>query len=87
MAAFARLTAVALPGRLVYDNLKKTVLYLLPAGRSVIFICGRDALPLISSLNSFSELMPIVLNVVIGLPQILSNIQYVLLHVTHSSIN
>lgn len=28
-------------------------------------------------LNSFSELMPIVLNIVIGLPQILSNIQYV----------
>jgi sodium/potassium-transporting ATPase subunit alpha len=32
MASFARLTAVALPGRLVYDNLKTTVLYLLPAG-------------------------------------------------------
>jgi len=29
--------------------------------------------------------MPIVLNIVIGLPQILSNIQYVLLHVTYFS--
>ncbi|KAF8493698.1 sodium-potassium ATPase [Russula emetica] len=47
-------------GRLVYDNLKKTILYLLPAG-------------------SFSELMPIVLNVVIGVPQMLSNIQMILI--------
>ncbi|TDL17671.1 sodium-potassium ATPase [Rickenella mellea] len=47
-------------GRLVYDNLKKTVLYLLPAG-------------------SFSELMPIILNVLIGVPQMLSNIQMILI--------
>ncbi|KDQ57331.1 hypothetical protein JAAARDRAFT_194477 [Jaapia argillacea MUCL 33604] len=47
-------------GRLVYDNLKKTVLYLLPAG-------------------SFSELMPIVLNILIGVPQMLSNIQMILI--------
>jgi hypothetical protein len=44
----------------VYDNLKKTILYLLPAG-------------------SFSELMPIVLNVIIGVPQMLSNIQMILI--------
>ncbi|KLO07342.1 sodium-potassium ATPase [Schizopora paradoxa] len=47
-------------GRLVYDNLKKTVLYLLPAG-------------------SFSELMPILLNVLLGVPQMLSNIQMILI--------
>ncbi|KAF9447587.1 sodium-potassium ATPase [Macrolepiota fuliginosa MF-IS2] len=47
-------------GRLVFDNLKKTVLYLLPAG-------------------SFSELMPILLNVLIGVPQMLSNIQMILI--------
>ncbi|KAF9481785.1 sodium-potassium ATPase [Pholiota conissans] len=47
-------------GRLVFDNLKKTVLYLLPAG-------------------SFSELMPILLNVIIGVPQILSNIQMIVI--------
>ncbi|KAI0290823.1 sodium-potassium ATPase [Russula brevipes] len=47
-------------GRLVYDNLKKTILYLLPAG-------------------SFSELMPILLNVIIGVPQMLSNIQMILI--------
>ncbi|KAI9451513.1 sodium-potassium ATPase [Lactarius psammicola] len=47
-------------GRLVFDNLKKTTLYLLPAG-------------------SFSELMPIVLNVVLGVPQMLSNIQMILI--------
>lgn len=44
----------------MYDNLKKTILYLLPAG-------------------SFSELMPIVLNVIIGVPQMLSNIQMILI--------
>ena len=33
MNSYAGLTAVAFAGRLVYDNLKKTVLYLLPAGR------------------------------------------------------
>ncbi|KAI0064852.1 sodium-potassium ATPase [Artomyces pyxidatus] len=47
-------------GRLVYDNLKKTIMYLLPAG-------------------SFSELMPILLNVLIGVPQMLSNIQMILI--------
>ena len=29
-------------------------------------------------LSSFSELMPILLNILIGVPQMLSNIQYVL---------
>jgi len=47
-------------GRLVYDNLKKTVLYLLPAG-------------------SFSELMPVLLNIFIGVPQMLSNIQMIII--------
>ncbi|KAI0316640.1 sodium-potassium ATPase [Amylostereum chailletii] len=47
-------------GRLVYENLKKTILYLLPAG-------------------SFSELMPILLNVIFGVPQMLSNIQMILI--------
>ncbi|KAF8811093.1 sodium-potassium ATPase [Phlegmacium glaucopus] len=47
-------------GRLVYDNLKKTCLYLLPAG-------------------SFSELIPILLNVIIGVPQILSSIQMIII--------
>ncbi|KAF8512193.1 sodium-potassium ATPase [Gautieria morchelliformis] len=39
-------------GRLVYDNLKKTCLYLLPAG-------------------SFSELMPILVNILLGVPQMI----------------
>ncbi|OBZ73885.1 Sodium/potassium-transporting ATPase subunit alpha [Grifola frondosa] len=47
-------------GRLVFDNLQKTLLYLLPAG-------------------SFSELMPILLNILIGVPQMLSNIQMILI--------
>ncbi|KAF8486705.1 sodium-potassium ATPase [Gautieria morchelliformis] len=47
-------------GRLVYDNLKKTCLYLLPAG-------------------SFSELMPILVNIFLGVPQMLSNLQMILI--------
>lgn len=47
-------------GRLVYDNLKKTCLYLLPAG-------------------SFSELMPVLLNIFLGVPQMLSNIQMIII--------
>ena len=41
-------------GRVVFDNLKKVIAYLLPAG-------------------SFSELWPIVTNVLFGLPQIPSS--------------
>ena len=41
-------------GRVVFDNLKKTIIYLLPAG-------------------TFSEFFPIITNVILGLPQILSS--------------
>jgi len=47
-------------GRLCFENLRKSILYLLPAG-------------------SFSELMPVLLNVFFGLPQALSNIQMILI--------
>ncbi|KAL4862167.1 hypothetical protein BDV12DRAFT_49407 [Aspergillus spectabilis] len=52
--SFAAIVEAVKYGRLVYDNLKKTVIYLLPAG-------------------SFSELWPVVTNVVLGVPQILSS--------------
>ncbi|KAK4685419.1 hypothetical protein P7C73_g4728, partial [Tremellales sp. Uapishka_1] len=45
-------------GRLVFDNLRKTCLYLLPAG-------------------TFSELLPVLLNIILGLPQILSSLQMI----------
>ncbi|OCK75312.1 calcium ATPase [Lepidopterella palustris CBS 459.81] len=51
---FAAIVEAVKYGRLVYDNLKKTIVYLLPAG-------------------SFSELWPVVTNVLFGLPQILSS--------------
>lgn len=54
--SFSSIVVAVEYGRLVFDNLKKTVTYLLPAG-------------------SFSELMPILLNVFLGLPQALSSIQ------------
>ncbi|APA07783.1 hypothetical protein SS1G_00628 [Sclerotinia sclerotiorum 1980 UF-70] len=41
-------------GRVVFDNLKKTLIYLLPAG-------------------TFCEFLPIITNVILGLPQILSS--------------
>lgn len=53
--------------------MKKTVLYLLPAGRQVIVKPFMSKSLMIYL--SFSELMPILLNVLIGVPQMLSNIQ------------
>ncbi|KAK0207703.1 hypothetical protein IW262DRAFT_1498522 [Armillaria fumosa] len=47
-------------GRLCFENLQKSILYLLPAG-------------------SFSELMPIFLNVLTGVPQALSNFQMIII--------
>jgi len=47
-------------GRLCFENLKKSILYLLPAG-------------------SFAELMPVLLNVLFGLPQALSSIQMIII--------
>ncbi|KAF2110504.1 hypothetical protein BDV96DRAFT_528108 [Lophiotrema nucula] len=52
--SFAAIVEAVQYGRLVYDNLKKTIVYLLPAG-------------------SFSELWPVVTNVIFGIPQILSS--------------
>ncbi|GAA5914981.1 hypothetical protein JCM6882_001950 [Rhodosporidiobolus microsporus] len=49
-----------LAGRLCFENLKKTCLYLLPAG-------------------SFSELMPVVVNTLFGVPQALSSIHMILI--------
>lgn len=47
-------------GRLCFENLRKSILYLLPAG-------------------SFSELMPVLLNVLFGVPQALSSIQMIII--------
>ncbi|KAK4049497.1 hypothetical protein OIO90_005448 [Microbotryomycetes sp. JL221] len=57
---FSAIVAGIESGRLCYENLKKSILYLLPAG-------------------SFSELMPVLVNVFFGLPQVLSNIQMILI--------
>jgi sodium/potassium-transporting ATPase subunit alpha len=54
LESFGAIVQAVLYGRLVYDNLKKTIIYLLPAG-------------------SFSELWPVVTNVLFGIPQILSS--------------
>ncbi|KAJ6599519.1 hypothetical protein B0H10DRAFT_2084333 [Mycena sp. CBHHK59/15] len=47
-------------GRLCFENLRKSILYLLPAG-------------------SFSELIPVLLNVLTGVPQALSSIQMIII--------
>ena len=54
LESFSAITDAVLYGRVVFDNLKKTICYLLPAG-------------------TFSELWPIMTNVIFGLPQILSS--------------
>lgn len=51
---FSAIVEAVKHGRAVFDNLRKTLAYLLPAG-------------------SFSELMPVLLNVFFGLPQVLSS--------------
>lgn len=52
--SFAAVVEAVKYGRVVFDNLKKTICYLLPAG-------------------SFSEFWPIMTNVLLGLPQVLSS--------------
>nr|XP_031860422.1 uncharacterized protein CI109_004032 [Kwoniella shandongensis]KAA5527494.1 hypothetical protein CI109_004032 [Kwoniella shandongensis] len=58
--SFSSIVVAVEYGRLVFDNLRKTVVYLLPAG-------------------SFSELLPILFNVILGLPQILSSLQMIII--------
>ncbi|OAX77218.1 hypothetical protein ACJ72_08486, partial [Emergomyces africanus] len=52
--SFAAIVEAVKYGRVVFDNLKKTIIYLLPAG-------------------SFSEFWPVMANVALGVPQILSS--------------
>lgn len=54
LESFSAILEAVKYGRLVYDNLKKTIIYLLPAG-------------------SFSELWPVMTNVILGVPQVLSS--------------
>ncbi|KPV72397.1 uncharacterized protein RHOBADRAFT_18175 [Rhodotorula graminis WP1] len=60
---FSAIVAGVEAGRLCFQNLRKSILYLLPAG-------------------SFSELMPVLLNVFFGLPQALSSIQMIIICAT-----
>lgn len=60
LESFSSFVDALMYGRLCFDNLKKTIAYLLPAG-------------------SFSELWPVLLSFFFGLPQILSNIQMILI--------
>ncbi|MCJ1395670.1 hypothetical protein MMC18_008556 [Xylographa bjoerkii] len=60
LESFSAITDAVLYGRLVFDNLKKTICYLLPAG-------------------TFSELWPIMTNVIFGLPQVLSSILMIII--------
>ncbi|KAF7333008.1 Calcium ATPase [Mycena venus] len=55
-------------GRLCFENLRKSILYLLPAGK-YFFVLQ----------SSFSELIPVLLNVLAGVPQALSSIQMIII--------
>ena len=52
--SFSSIVVALKYGRLVFENLKKTIIYLIPAG-------------------TFSELWPVLLNIFVGLPQVLSS--------------
>ncbi|PGH07327.1 hypothetical protein GX51_01871 [Blastomyces parvus] len=52
--SFSAIVEAVRYGRVVFDNLKKTIIYLLPAG-------------------SFSEFWPVMANVALGVPQVLSS--------------
>ncbi|CCH42518.1 putative membrane protein [Wickerhamomyces ciferrii] len=54
LESFSSMVTALKYGRLVFENLKKTVVYLLPAG-------------------TYGELWPVLLNVIFGLPQVLSS--------------
>ncbi|RPA91486.1 P-type ATPase-like protein [Choiromyces venosus 120613-1] len=58
--SFSAIVSAIVSGRLVFDNLRKTVAYLLPAG-------------------SFSELWPVMINVLFGLPQNLSSFNMIII--------
>ena len=60
-------------GRLVFDNLKKTILYLLPAGSFSELWPGAWAL------RSASTDVAVILSIVVGMPQILSSIQMIII--------
>jgi sodium/potassium-transporting ATPase subunit alpha len=54
LESFSAIVEAVKYGRVVFDNLKKTIAYILPAG-------------------SFAEFWPVMTNVILGLPQILSS--------------
>lgn len=58
--SFASIIQALTYGRLVFDNLKKTIIYLIPAG-------------------CFSELFPVLFNILLGLPQVLSSFMMIII--------
>lgn len=60
LESFSSVVTALKYGRLVFENLKKTVVYLLPAG-------------------TYGELWPVLLNVIFGLPQILSSFNMIII--------
>jgi sodium/potassium-transporting ATPase subunit alpha len=63
-------------GRLCFENLRKSILYLLPAG-----MCSKRCTSAVLDMlqtGSFSELIPVLLNVLTGVPQALSSIQMII---------
>jgi sodium/potassium-transporting ATPase subunit alpha len=75
LESFSSIVVAIQRGRLVFDNLQKTILYLLrkltPVLKKPRFLSNMCHI----AAGSFSELMPVILNAVFGLPQVLSNLQ------------
>lgn len=68
LSDFSAIISAIESGRLVFDNLKKTVLYLLPAG-------------------TFSELWPVLTNVIFGLPQALNSFLMIIICLLTDAVN
>lgn len=60
-------------GRLCFENLRKSILYLLPAGKHIFCSEGGRFLNVFILAGSFSELMPVLLNVLFGEPDSICN--------------
>ena len=75
LQSFSSITIAIQRGRLVFDNLQKTILYVGILPESPILRVLIDSVFQLLPAGSFSELIPVLLNCLLGLPQVLSNLQ------------
>jgi sodium/potassium-transporting ATPase subunit alpha len=81
LESFSAIVVAVEYGRLVFDNLRKVSRPHRPRNSWPLWATTNPAQTVLYLLpaGSFSELMPILLNVLLGLPQILSNLQMIII--------